>query len=152
MATTVMVATVSLDGFIADHDDTVGELFDWYGVGDVEIAPGDPQRSFHVGRSSANWVAESFDSIGAAVIGRHLFDYTNGWDGRPAAGDVGGQAFAAGLVDEVELALAPVVFGTGKRFFGDYTGPHVVLEDPHVAIAGQRVTHLRYRSGHRRGR
>src|SRR5947209_2769677 len=34
-------------------------------------------------------------------------------------GDVGGQAFAAGLVDEVDLALVPVVFGSGKRFFGE---------------------------------
>ncbi len=35
-----------------------------------------------------------------------------------AAGDVGGQMLAAGLVDVVRMDVAPVVFGSGKRFFG----------------------------------
>ena len=35
-----------------------------------------------------------------------------------AAGDVGGQALAAGLVDEVRMDVVPVVFGSGKRYFG----------------------------------
>ena len=59
------------------------------------------------------------------------------------AGDVGGQIFAAGLVDEVAMDVVPVVFGTGKPFFGAVDGRHV-LEDPHVVIAGERVLHLRY--------
>jgi hypothetical protein len=29
--------TMSLDGFIADPNDQVGELFDWYGAGDVTV-------------------------------------------------------------------------------------------------------------------
>ena len=33
-----MSAVVSLDGYIAHGDDTVGPLFDWYGNGDVEWA------------------------------------------------------------------------------------------------------------------
>jgi dihydrofolate reductase len=197
VATTVLFAAVSLDGYIAAPDDSVGELFDFYGAGDVEVAPGDPERPFHLDTTSAEWVTGVFASVGATVVGRRLFDYTNGWDGRPpagdhvvvvtheaptdwpfpdapftfvtdgvvaavdrareiagdrtvsvAAGDVGGQALAAGVVDEVELALVPVVFGTGKRFFGDWAGPHLVLDDPHVVIPGRRVTHLRYRVRH----
>ena len=35
-----------------------------------------------------------------------------------AAGDVGGQMLAAGLVDEVRMDVVPVVFGSGKRYFG----------------------------------
>jgi dihydrofolate reductase len=194
VATTVLFAAVSLDGYIAQPDDGVAELFDFYGAGDVEVAPGDPDRVFALERSSADWITEVFSSIGAMVVGRHLFDHTNGWDGRPpagkhvvvathraptdwpfpdapftfvtdgvasaveqaralagdgfvsvSAGDVGGQALAAGVIDEVELALVPVVFGTGKRFFGGYAGPHLCLDDPHVVIPGRRVTHLRYR-------
>ena len=60
------------------------------------------------------------------------------------AGDVGGQALAAGLVDEVEISLVPVVLGRGKRFFGE-DAPEIVLEDPYVSVPGRRVTHLRYR-------
>ena len=106
------------------------------------------------------------------MIGRRLFDLTNGWGGRPpvgeavfvvthraptdwpfpdapftfvtdgvlsavaqarvfagdrdvsvTAGNVGGQALAAGLVDEVRVELVPVVFGAGVRFLGAYAGP-----------------------------
>ncbi|GAA1056863.1 hypothetical protein GCM10017608_11210 [Agromyces luteolus] len=61
-----------------------------------------------------------------------------------AAGDVGGQALAAGLVDEVRMDVAPVVLGSGRRFFGSVDAPHL-LEDPDVVIQGERVLHLRYR-------
>ena len=61
-----------------------------------------------------------------------------------AAGDVGGQALALGLVDEVAMDVAPVVFGSGKRYFGSVEGQHL-LEDPEVVIRGDRVLHLRYR-------
>ena len=127
------------------------------------------------------------------VIGRHLFDITNGWEGKPpagehvvvvshrgkpdgwhpeasyhfvddvaqavakakelagddatvavAAGDVGGQALALGLVDEVAMDVVPVVFGSGKKYFGPVDGQHL-LEDPDVVIQGDRVLHLRFR-------
>jgi len=61
-----------------------------------------------------------------------------------AAGDVGGQALAAGLVDEVRMDVAPVVFGSGKRYFGSVAAQHL-LEDPDVVIHGNRVLHLSYR-------
>ena len=60
------------------------------------------------------------------------------------AGDVGGQIFAAGLVDEVAMDVVPVVFGSGKRYFGNIDAQHL-LEDPHVVIQGDRVLHLRFR-------
>jgi dihydrofolate reductase len=60
------------------------------------------------------------------------------------AGDVGGQVLAAGLVDEVAMDVVPVVFGSGKRYFGRIDGQHL-LEDPHVVIQGDRVLHLRFK-------
>jgi hypothetical protein len=57
-----------------------------------------------------------------------------------AAGDVGGQVLAAGLVDEV----APVVIGSGKRYFGSVDAHHL-LKDPDVVIQGNRVLHAGYR-------
>jgi hypothetical protein len=50
---------------------------------------------------------------------------------------------AAGLVDEVQVDLVPVVFGTGVRFFGAFGGPPALLGDPRI-VAGDRVTHLRF--------
>jgi dihydrofolate reductase len=61
-----------------------------------------------------------------------------------AAGDVGGQIFAAGLIDEIRMDVVPVIFGSGKRFFGP-ADPHGTLEDPEVVIQGDRVLHVRYR-------
>jgi dihydrofolate reductase len=59
------------------------------------------------------------------------------------AGDVGGQALRAGLVDRVALSLVPVVLGSGRPFFGAGGPPELQLEDP-VVVQGKRVTHLVY--------
>jgi dihydrofolate reductase len=61
-----------------------------------------------------------------------------------SAGNIGGQAFEAGLVDEVRVDLVPVVLGAGKGYFGDYAGSPLLLENPQV-VEGDRVTHLHYR-------
>ncbi|WP_341976403.1 dihydrofolate reductase family protein [Microbacterium sp. LWO13-1.2] len=61
-----------------------------------------------------------------------------------AAGDVGGQLLAAGLINEVRMDVAPVVLGFGKRYFGSVDSQHL-LEDPDVVVQGNRVLHLRYR-------
>lgn len=61
-----------------------------------------------------------------------------------AAGQVGGQCLADGLVDEVAMDVAPVVMGSGRRFFGDVDTLHL-LDDPDLVIQGNRVLHLRYR-------
>ncbi|GAA2356019.1 dihydrofolate reductase family protein [Dactylosporangium salmoneum] len=191
---------VSVDGFIADSNDGVGPLHDWYWNGDTPVTPGvDPQFDhsgagslFKVSRASAPYVKATWDRLGTIVMGRHLFDLVNGWEGRPPAGehvvvvshrpkpdgwhpeasyhfvddvraaidrarelagerdvavnagDVGGQILAAGLVDEVAMDVVPVVFGSGKRYFGRIEGQHL-LEDPHVVIQGEGVLHLRFK-------
>ena len=60
-----------------------------------------------------------------------------------AAGDVGGQALSDGLIDEVAMDVVPVVFGSGRRFFGGVDSQHL-LEDSDVVVQGDRVLHLRY--------
>lgn len=189
MGKVVMHAVVSVDGFIADANDDVGPLFDWYFNGDAEIVDGGP---FKVTPVSRDYARPMWARLGATVIGRHLFDLTNGWEGTPpagdhivvvshrpkpegwhpeascpffgdvssaiatakdlaggrdvavAAGDMGGQAFALGLIDEVAMDVVPVVFGSGKRYFGSLDGRRL-LDDPDVVIQGRRVLHLRYR-------
>ncbi|MGY1695389.1 dihydrofolate reductase family protein [Geodermatophilus sp. SYSU D00814] len=59
------------------------------------------------------------------------------------AGDVGGQALRAGLVDRVVFALVPVVLGSGRPYFGTGGPPEIAFEDP-VVVQGSRVTHLVY--------
>lgn len=182
-------AVVSVDGFIADAADDVGPLFDWYFNGTDEIVEGGP---FRVSEASIGYVRSMWQRIGTTVMGRRLFDQTNGWDGVPpagdhivvvshrpkpegwhpeascrfedditaaiatakhlagdrdvavTAGDIGGQAFALGLIDVVAMDVVPVVFGSGKRYFGPLDTQRL-LDDPDVVIQGDRVTHLRYR-------
>jgi dihydrofolate reductase len=55
------------------------------------------------------------------------------------------QYLAAGLVDELELHVVPVVLGGGARLF-EGTGPDLSLEQVRV-IEAPGVTHLEYRVG-----
>src|SRR5690349_19819546 len=87
MATVVTHAVCSLDGFIADPNDEVGPLFDWYFNGDVELRGGDGSWVFRVSQASFDYVDPFWRSCGAIVIGRRLFDQTNGWNGVPSVGD-----------------------------------------------------------------
>src|SRR5215217_4350159 len=88
MGKTVMgAAAVSLDGFIADENDGVGPLFDWLGNGDVAWSfPGSDSES-RTTQASADFMLDVYGDMAANVIGRRLFDLTNGWDGVPAAGE-----------------------------------------------------------------
>jgi dihydrofolate reductase len=183
-----MYSSVSVDGFIADEYDQPGPLFDWLTSGDVPL---DGSGELKVSRTSYDYIRPYWDQIGATLVGRHVFDLTDGWDGKPpsgidhvvvvthrpkpegwdpdapfhfvddveaavakgkelagdrtvevAAGEVGGQVLAAGLVDEVRMDVIPVVFGSGKRYFGSLNA-QLMLEEPDVAIQGDRVLHLR---------
>ena len=87
MGKVIAQASMSLDGFIADTNDQVGPLFDWYQNGGVEVTGADPGLVFHTSPASAEYLRAAWPAIGADVIGRRLFDLTNGWNGRPAVGD-----------------------------------------------------------------
>ncbi|GAA2272944.1 dihydrofolate reductase family protein [Glycomyces scopariae] len=87
MSTVRSHMTMSLDGFIAQPDDQVGELFEWYDAGDVAIpTPYEHVPAFNVDAASAAFLREVTDGCGAVVVGRHLFDITDGWDDTHPAG------------------------------------------------------------------
>ncbi|GAA3279147.1 dihydrofolate reductase family protein [Nesterenkonia halobia] len=189
-------AAVSLDGFIAHEDDSVDPLFDWLGSGDVEWSLSEHDHyPLRTTVASRDFMQAVYAHIGVMMIGRRLFDHTDGWGGTPpagqhvvvvthapprdwapaaaapftfvtegvdaaiataqelagdrdvdvAAGQVGGQALRRGLIDQVVMNVVPVVFGTGRSFFGvPEGGTPVRLGDPTRLVAGDRVTHLLY--------
>ena len=96
--------------------------------------------------SPAGWDPEApfhfVDGIEAAVAKAR--ELAGGRTVEIAAGDVGGQVLAAGLIDEVRMDVVPAVLGSGKRYFGSVDAQHL-LEDPDTVIQGNRVLHLRYR-------
>lgn len=189
MSKVVAHLTMSLDGFVADPDDGVEELFGWYSNGEVEVPSRDPRWTFRVAEASAGWLRAAFDDCGALVCGRRLFDHTHGWGGNHPAGApifvvthrpvadwphpvtfvtdgvpsaieqakkvAGGkkisaasttivqQCLDAGLLDELQVNLAPVLLGAGIPFFANLATAPIHLSDPEV-IEGRAVTHLRY--------
>src|SRR6266508_484856 len=82
-----MGAVVSLDGFIADDNDGVGPLFDWYGNGDVTWAFEGADGECRSTQASADFMRSQYRDLATVVIGRRLFDLTNCWNGKPAAGE-----------------------------------------------------------------
>jgi dihydrofolate reductase len=181
--------TMSLDGFVANPDDDPQEIFEWYSVGDVTVPSDNPGVELRVDAESARVLNGIVADTGALIAGRHLFDITNGWDGRhpigapvvvvtheppkdadrwprtrfvgdvetavavarEIAGDktvcissptIAQQAIALDLVDAIWVSIAPVLFGTGKRYFENLSR-HVRLEDPDV-VPGHRALHVRY--------
>ena len=84
MATVIVQAVASLDGFIARPDDLPGPIFDWYEAGDAELTF-NPAHVFHVSQQSKEYLEGS--DTRCQMIGRHLFDITDGWGGLPIVGD-----------------------------------------------------------------
>jgi dihydrofolate reductase len=54
------------------------------------------------------------------------------------------QAFNAGLLDEIQIQLIPVLFGAGRRLFENLTTAPIELERE-LLIEGTGVTHLQFR-------
>lgn len=80
MSTVRSHMTMSLDGYIAQPDDQIGELFEWYEAGDVTIpTPNEYIPEFSVDAASASFLRELIEDCGAVVVGRRLFDIAEGW-------------------------------------------------------------------------
>jgi len=86
MGRVIAAASVSLDGFVAYPDNNPGALFDWYEAGDVEIVNHGDLPPFHLTRESADYWTAWTSEVGALVVGRLLFDITDGWKGQHPMG------------------------------------------------------------------
>src|SRR5690348_5078755 len=84
----VALMSMSLDGFVADPDDGVAEVFDWYfRSGDVAFDSGgsDPM-TFRVSAASAEHLRRLWSELGAVLTGRRTFEVADGWGGNHAWG------------------------------------------------------------------
>lgn len=88
MSKLVAIMSMSLDGFVADANDGVGEVFDWYfNSGDVAFDTGgaDPM-TFKVSAPSAVHLRALWSELGAVLTGRRTFEVAQGWGGNHAWG------------------------------------------------------------------
>src|SRR5512133_1743866 len=79
MGKVVTEASMSLDGYIAKQDNTIGALFDWLQNGEVEFPAPAGDITFHLSEASAEHWRRWISGLGALVVGRTLFDFTDGW-------------------------------------------------------------------------
>ena len=88
MSKVVAIMSMSLDGYIADRNDGVAEVFDWYFTsGDVEFNTGGADSmTFKVSRPSAEHLRGLWYELGAVLTGRRTFDKAEGWGGNHAWG------------------------------------------------------------------
>ena len=54
-------------------------------------------------------------------------------------------ALAAGVLDEIEIHLVPVLLGQGRRLFEHLAPEHIELERTRVLEGEAGVTHMHYR-------
>jgi len=205
MATVLAGFTMSVDGFIANPDDSTEGLFDWFESGDTEIVFPDGKMTVRLSPASAMVMREIWQTVGAIVAGRRMFDLAHGWGGshplnvptfvvshsmpelpeswprdapftfvtdatdgtgglesaveraieqaKKVAGEktvivaganIAQQALKAGLVDEIEIDLVPVLLGRGIRLF-EYLGVEPIKLERTFAVLAPDVTHLRFR-------
>lgn len=84
MPTVTAHMSMSLDGYVADPNDGVDEVFDWYFSGDVEVpvASGTSGFTFRVSPPSAEHLRDLTAEIGAMLTGRRTFERADGWGGQ----------------------------------------------------------------------
>ena len=196
MATVFVGFTMSLDGFIATPDDSTENLFDWFNGGDTAVVLPNGRMIVRLAPASAMAMRDIWQTVGAVVAGRRMFDIAQGWGGRHplnapvfvvshsipegwprddapftfvtdatgavewaieqakevageksvivAGANVAQQALKAGLVDELEVDLVPVLLGRGIRAF-EYLGVEPIKLERTIVVAAPGVTHLRFR-------
>jgi len=88
MSKVIAIMSMSLDGYVADRNDGVAEVFDWYFTsGDVEIHTGGSNpMTFKVSGPSAEHLRGLASGLGAVLTGRRTFDVAQGWGGNHAWG------------------------------------------------------------------
>jgi dihydrofolate reductase len=150
----IYLAITSLDGYIADEDGN----FDW-------AAPDEEVHTF---------VNDLVRPVGTYLYGRRMYETMVAWETMEASSartrierdfdpdairqmkaqagsdiavggpDLAAQAIKAGLVDEYQLFVAPIVVGGGKQSLPDDV--RVKLELLDERRFGNGVVHLRYRT------
>jgi dihydrofolate reductase len=92
------------------------------------------------GGTTFHFVTDGFDAAYARAL-----EAAAGGDVRVAGGaSTIRQAFAAGVLDEITLDVAPVLLGGGERLFDGVADPGLVPVDVSVSAL---ATHIRYRVG-----
>ena len=80
----IALMSMSLTGYVADANDGVAEVFDWYFSGDVEVSTASTTSgmTFHVSAQSADHLRGLEAEAGAFLTGRRTFEVADSWGGQ----------------------------------------------------------------------
>src|SRR5215207_3831104 len=175
MSATVLYMSMSLDGFIAGPNERLDNGLGDGGLRLHEWIPmdADADLTTNLGRVGGvnGQVVREFMSTGAVVAGRGTFEPAGGSEQWPlvtyvddvatamseAKRAAGGKdvlvhgagtaqlALAAGVLDELEIHLVPVLLGQGRRLFDNLGPGHVELERTRILAGEGGVSHMHYR-------
>jgi dihydrofolate reductase len=146
--------SMSLDGFIADPNDGVDHIFDWYEEGNVRLEwPGNDMIS-NVTPTSAAYIRDIVESTGALVVGRRIFDITDGWGGhhpigvpvfvvshRGPDGWSHDDSLTSFVNDGVESAIAQAQAVAGDKAIG-VAGPDIAQQCLNLGLLDEVVIEL----------
>lgn len=138
MAKVVADMSMSLDGFVADEDDGVDEVFAWMGR-----------------QENAAVIEESTSGVGAVLTGRRTSDLANHWGGhhpagvptyvvsnRPPPDELDPETWDVHFVDDLEEAVRLAKGSAGDGWVGAAGGDTVrqllalgLLDEIHVSLA-----------------
>lgn len=161
--------SISLDGFVAgpnqSEEHPLGEGGERLHERVVRLAVWRQSHGAQGGEvnESTRIVEELVENVGAGVMGRNMFgpvgggpwgdeQWTGWWGANPPYHNPvfivthypRDKYLAAGLLDELELHVAPVLLGDGVRLLDNLGDTEVQLEQVR-AVEAPGVTHLKYR-------
>jgi dihydrofolate reductase len=137
------------------------------GVMDEAMATGAVVAGRGTFEPANGWGGDHHDGVPIFILSRHPEDEEKRWplvtyvsdvgEAMAAAKEAAGErdvlvhgagvtrlALAAGVLDEIQIHLIPVLFGEGRRLFGHLGADQIELE-PIRVLEGEGVTHLRFR-------
>lgn len=74
--------SMSLDGYVADADDGVEDVFKWYSTGNTDADYTVGNTTFQMSAQGAEYIKKAGQVAGVLVTARRTFDVANAWGGR----------------------------------------------------------------------
>ncbi len=140
--------SMSLDGFIAGPNDDVTQVFAWMfaGAQDVTIQIGEDDMELKMDENSADQYQESFQTIGAIISGRRLFDVASGWGGKHPM-DVPVVVLTHNIPQEWVYEGSPFTFVTEGGIEAAVAKAKEIAGDKSVGIGGADVARQALKAG-----
>jgi dihydrofolate reductase len=160
MAKVIAEMSMSLDGYVADLNDGVEEVFAWYTTGPERVETAN-EMEMQMTEKNAETFKEGIAGVGAVITGRRTSDLAGAWGGqhpvgvptyvvshRPSPEDLDPETSTVYFVDGMEEAVRRAKEAAGERsitpFLPDLENAPIHLGGPEVT-EGDGVTHLHYR-------